>query len=390
MSRTLKTTIIFLVSFYSIIIFTTDSGAQQSRKIKRPRTKQALNKRPDKAERELNRILEEWSSASKRIKRLEGKHTRYVYESTFKTVKYCTGLFLYEGPDKGRIDLTPYKTSKKEMTKEGVTYEIKTQKAERWICDGKQILGIDDEEKFISVTPIPTEAQGENIMDGPLPFLFGMPPEKAKKRYKMKLMGTTENHYRLYVLPRMKKDAVSWKEAFVYLDRRTYLPSGVKLTDQTGTTETVYTFNEIKVNKKRGLLGRWFKGDPFNPRMPGYKRENVKRNPEKQRKYVDDSHDDKRSDRRGRNLKKAARDQVKLTKVPTLIGLKYKEAEAQIKKQGFKPKFKRGSVATSKKLVYRVEEQSPKPGSMINKGDSVILILYDSPAKKHEASKLNK
>ncbi len=389
MSRTLKITIICLVSFYSIIIFTNNSDAQQSRKIKRPRTRRTLNKRPDKAERELDRILEEWSSASKGIERLEGKHTRYVYESTFKTVKYCTGKFLYESPDKGRIDLTPYKTNKKEMTKEGVTYEIKTQKAERWICDGKQILGIDDEENFISVTPIPTEAQGENIMDGPLPFLFGMPPEKAKKRYKMKLMSTTEKYHRLYVLPRMKKDAVNWKEAFVYLDRRTYLPSGVMLTDQTGTTETVYAFKEIKVNKKRGLIGKWFKGDPFNPRLIGYKRENIKRKPEKQRKYVDGSHDE-RSDLRGRNLKKAARHEVKLTKVPSLIGLKFKEAEAQIIKQGFEPKFKRGSVATSKKLVYRVEQQSPKPGSMINKGDSITLILYDSPAKKHKASKPKK
>ena len=54
--------------------------------------------------------------------------------------------------------------------------------AQRWICTGKQIFIIHDDTKIYDKIDIPAQQQGKNIMNGPLPFLFGLKAEQAKAR----------------------------------------------------------------------------------------------------------------------------------------------------------------------------------------------------------------
>ena len=149
-------------------------------------------------------------------------------------------------------------------------------KKERWICDGNEIKAIDDDNKTYEAIKIPPSQRGDNIMDGPLPFLFGMAPERAKARYEFKLIAENEKAYAIEVTPKWKQDAIDWIKAKLILDREMCLPLEVHLYNPAGTTETVYLFSSLQVNKIRFF----FWTNPFQPSLTfeGYKR-SVHNNP---------------------------------------------------------------------------------------------------------------
>ncbi|MCH8820593.1 MAG: uroporphyrinogen-III C-methyltransferase, partial [Acidobacteria bacterium] len=107
--------------------------------------------------------------------------------------------------------------------------------------------------------PIPDRAQGRNIMDGPLPFLLGIPPDKALARYRLSVISETKTEVRLQIYPRWKSDSANYKSAKVVLSKtQNYLPSAVRMTDPSGKNKiTVYVFDKMIVNNK-GVLN-WFK-----------------------------------------------------------------------------------------------------------------------------------
>jgi hypothetical protein len=105
-------------------------------------------------------------------------------------------------------------------------------------------------------------------MDGPLPFLFGMKAEQAKRRYHLSLNAkkTTATEIWLNVIPRWPKDSANWSKATVIIWANTFKPKAVKLLEPTGA-ESVHVFKNIEVNPKRGF----FDGDPFKPSLRGLK-----------------------------------------------------------------------------------------------------------------------
>ena len=312
---------------------------------------------------ELEQILVEWAAASGNIKKLQGEHQRFVYDLVFEVEKRAQGKFYYEAPDKGRMDIRGMKILKDATTKKkgksGKLFQIESDHPERWICNGSDIRQINDVEKTVDIFPIPPDARGVNIMDGPLPFLFGLPPEKAKRRFELKLVENSSyrkiTHFvHLRVKPRWESDARNWQEAEVILDKRQqYLPFAVKLIDPGGNLETVFKFSKFKINKRRGIFGK----DPFNPPLRRYK---IKvHEPEVQVQRVV---------QRNPNL------------VPRLIDLPAEAASNLLQKLGYKKadiKWRRGDPATKNKLVYVVYDQFPKPKTQLDKSKPIYLLVYD-------------
>ena len=232
----------------------------------------------------IEALLEVWSKRTKEIKRLQGSHIRSVRDFSWGTETVAEGKFYVETPDKGRFDLVPYsrKLPAKPFPRKspnGKKVDLKVQssnKKERWICDGNEIKAIDDDNKTYEAIKIPPSQRGDNIMDGPLPFLFGMAPEKAKARYEFKLIAENEKAYAIEVTPKWKQDAIDWIKAKLILDREMCLPLEVHLFNPAGTTETVYLFSSLQVNKIR----LFFWTNPFQPSLTfeGYKR-SVHNNP---------------------------------------------------------------------------------------------------------------
>ena len=274
-------------------------------------------------------LLEEWSERTKQIKRLQGRHFRATRNFEWGNESWAEGQFYVETPDKGRIDMRPYskdfpdpKKVKPRRNPAGQFVHLKIvpdSKHDRWICDGKEIKAIDDDNKTYEAIKIPPNQRGVNIMDGPLPFLFGMPPEKAKARYQFKLLAETDKFYAIQVRPNWKQDAVDWAQAELLLDRKTCLPQEVHLHNAAGTTETVYMFQDLQVNRIRLL----FWTDPFKPSLWTYKRSVHNLPPP------------------GANANPVA-----ANRMPSLIGMPYAPVKKKLESLGYKVKLMRGDPAT--------------------------------------------
>ena len=189
----------------------------------------------------LDPFLKAWHDRTRQIRKLEGTHYRWIYDLTFNVEMRSSGNFYYESPDKGRIDIEPI-DPQKDTVPPAQGFSLKPDRPQKWVCDGKQILQINTADRTFESVPIPPQHQGANIMDGPLPFLFGMPPEKAKQRYDMKIVGQQNGQVFLKVLPRTPADAANWQKADVILNGTTFLPEAVQLLDPSGNKRTAYRF----------------------------------------------------------------------------------------------------------------------------------------------------
>jgi TIGR03009 family protein len=314
--------------------------------------------REERVDPDVDRLLEAWSAHTQRITNLAGKHCRSTRDFVWGTDTLAEGKFFIEMPDKGRIDLGAWtrpdpkpgdKKSYKTPDGKPVELTIKSEeKREKWICDGKIVRQIDDNRRTIDEVAIPPEQQGAHMIDGPLPFLLGMPPEKAKARYRFKILGMVgKDKVWIEVKPRLRMDAAEWVRALVVLNLKTYLPDRVSLFNSAGTSETVYLFNEIDINK-RGLLATLFTGDPFKPNTWGYKRE--------------------------------VHATAKGTLMPVVVGMSSKEAlqaKEKLQAQGFKVEFEKGSKARTPAQLYRIESQDPQPNTPLRPGQKILMRYYD-------------
>lgn len=400
-------------------------------------TPPAANRRPrpqnaalqvQKLSPQLEYLLQIWSQQSAQIKKLQGTHHRFVYDTVFQVEKRAEGAFYYEAPGKGRIDLKPVAVRKGEVSrrkdeKSGQPFKVQPDRAERWICDGSGIWQVNDATKQVDVFPIPKENQGQNIMDGPLPFLFGMPPEKAKMRYELKLLKEDAQSATIEVHPRLAMDAGNWKKAWVILNKALYLPSAVKLIDPSGNLETVYTFHKFEINKKDpNWIKQFFGGeaDPFRPNLQaqGYAFKvangaakqtaeangpvmpSLKGSHWKAAKALLDKLECKVTFQPGQwapqqQLMHVVYDQHPVAKsplrkgqevvltiytpqgtVPSVQGIFWKKAGPQLESLGYKVKYLRGKATTDKASLYMVYEQTPAAGQQLKSGEEVTLTVY--------------
>jgi TIGR03009 family protein len=307
---------------------------------------------------ELEQVLVDWAKETGKIQRLSGSHTRYMYDLTWNLQEVATGVFYYGAPDMGRIDihganLKNVRQVRKSNKPPNKPFKLKASEPEKWICDGKKVMQIDDVEKKYEVHPIPAEKQGRNIMEVPLPFLLGMPPKKAKERYFLafddvnKPKAAPPAQVWLKIKPRWAADAANWQEATVILDsKRMYLPIAVKMIHPGKTKETAYIFGNFKVNDRVRAWQIWKEKNPFAPKLRGYKRSIV-----------------------------AARPQV-----PAVLGLSVREAKEKLGDAGYKVALNPGQPAPNRPLQYVVYAQHPDANTPAAKGKPIELTYYDENA----------
>lgn len=310
---------------------------------------------------EMMRVLQNWEVATKKIQKLQGEHIRRIYDSVFKVEKRSVGRFYFEAPNKGRMDIRAPKMENKlseRKDEQGNPYKLEADRPESWICDGDYIYQVNEGEKLVEGVQLPEQVKGNNIVDAPLPFLFGMPAEKAKQRYELAFSSLRPKNWPkheiwLEVKPRLPRDAAEWSSSTVILDTRTYLPHYVKMIDPSGNIETVYTFENCEANKINIL----FWNTPFQPPRLGYT-QNI------------------------RKIQPAATLVKNGSIVPSTIGMSAEAANKIITQSGFEVEWKRGQPAKNDKLKYVVYEQEPAPRKPLNKGEKVTLTVYDAPQRQ--------
>ena len=334
---------------------------------------------------QLWQILQDWEKKTQNYKKLSGGHRRFVYDSVFEVEKRSDGDFYYEAPDKGRIDIKkveiPAGAKSQKLNPQGKPYSLQSDIPEKWICDGKQIAQANDERKEFMIHSIPPQDQGINIMDGPLPFLFGLPAQKALQRYDFTVLRQTDDrNVWLKVLPRRKQDAANWREAEVILDRSTYLPFAVKLINPAGTTETVYSFRDLKINENAVISTFFGRGNPFDIKrvLRGYKEIKqaqaggaipsggvpMQPQPGTQPQPRPQPKNNVAGEPQGKPM-------------PNTVNAEWKKVQAFFEKEGFEVEFQKAGPAPSKELVFRVARQEPAAETPVKPGQKLIFFLYE-------------
>lgn len=351
---------------------------------------------------ELMKLLKDWEVSSAKVKKLEGEHRRWEYDYVFNIVKHNTGKFYYESPDKGRIDLTPDKkkigaVEARKHWENGQLVEFKgvAGPAERWYCDSQLVTQVDEQQKQATRMVLPKQMQGANIIDGPLPFLFGMPAAKAVQRYDLELknQNTTTGKATIKATPLWPTDTANYQLAEIILDTKTFLPDAVRLIDPAGTKETVFVFGKLEKNS-RSLLPEWLGGNPFKFEDRSYKI--VNKVMDEERAEQPESNGGKVTPASGvRSPAKPTSDETAKTApanatksklstlppdtVPSVIGMSHDKAKEILQTLGYKVSLERGSPANRDEQVYRVERQQPDAKTKLAEGETVKLWLYTKP-----------
>jgi TIGR03009 family protein len=216
----------------------------------------------------LEKILADWELQSGKVQTLYCTFKKFRYNHKWQIEYRSEGQVVYKAPDHGVYWQTATKITDDMQGRKldqnnrpiAVPYQLQADKAERWVCN--------EAEKTYQQHEIPADMRGKNIVEGPLPFLFGMKADAAKKRYWMKLAKHNKEAHEIWinVMPKTKMDAANYQRATVVIDDTQFTPKAVRLIDPTGMEEIVHTFQDMKVNP---TLSK--KSDPFNPSLARYK-----------------------------------------------------------------------------------------------------------------------
>ncbi len=238
----------------------------------------------------LDQVLDKWEAESARIVTFNCPFTRHVYNAFSPNPRIAfsieQGAVSYHKPDKGSFKIdkiqqwqaTPVAPGQPAANPpQGRHVEMPPTQVvgDHWVSDGKNVFEYRPHAKQLVVTPIPDDMQGEKIINGPFPFLFGAKKDDLKRRYWMRLhqdpRKPNPDVLHLVALPKTRLDAANYRAVELMLDRRTLLPSAMQVHGHNGDRE-VFDFDLAKV-KVNGQLDRLWGSLFTSPRTPwGWKR----------------------------------------------------------------------------------------------------------------------
>jgi TIGR03009 family protein len=210
----------------------------------------------------LDLVLNAWQTESGKINDFKCPFERWEYNAFSPKVNgeeaplnKCSGELSYMKPDKGSFQITEIRTFKTEPPAAGAAPGapaksdwVKQPNAigEHWVCDGKSVFEYRHQDKHLVERPIPPQLQGQSIVDGPLPFLFGAEAAKLKARYWLRVEEQeNKNIIWLTAKPRFQAQAADYKQVEVMLDQKALLPKAMRVEMPDGSKH-VYIFDVAK------------------------------------------------------------------------------------------------------------------------------------------------
>ena len=219
----------------------------------------------------VDQILQMWETESAKIKTFNCQFERWEYDLVFGPSSEIPlfksiGQLSYSKPDKGSFKIEQIRTYKQESEDQPGDWILEKNKVgDHWVCDGKATYEYNHEKKQLIVRPIPENMQGQAIVDGPLPFLFGAEAEKLKRRYWIRSKASNQASIHLEAYPRRQVDAANYQRVEIMLDRKMMMPTAIQVHLPNAQERAVYMFKDPKVNSQlEKLLGAVFNG----PRTP--------------------------------------------------------------------------------------------------------------------------
>ncbi|HEX5472513.1 MAG TPA: hypothetical protein VFW73_11530 [Lacipirellulaceae bacterium] len=220
---------------------------------------------------ELDQVLYAWQKASGQIITFQCDFQRWEYNVAFGPqnrdlpLNKNKGTLSYQKPDKGSFEITEINTFQLKPAAPGAQPGVQQGDwvkqpdaiGDHWVCDGTAVYQYRPDLKQLVEHPIPPQFQGQGIVDGPLPFLFGADAAKLKQRYWMRIdhePGQDPNQIWLRAQPKFREQAADFKEVDVVLDRNKLLPLFMKVELPNGSHD-VYIF-DIEHADVNGLFNR--------------------------------------------------------------------------------------------------------------------------------------
>ena len=146
---------------------------------------------------------------------------------------------------------------------------------DHWVCDGKSVYQYRPDLKQLVEHPIPPQMQGQAIVDGPLPFLFGADAAKLKQRYWMRIdQQQSQDPNQIWLIANTEVSTnrrPTSREVDVILDRQQLLPLYMQVW-MPNRSHHMYIF-DIENAEVNGLFDRMKAAVFARPSMPsGWKR----------------------------------------------------------------------------------------------------------------------
>ncbi len=239
---------------------------------------------------ELDQVLGAWQVASSKISTFKCSFKRWEYDVAFgptingrmEPLNKNLGELSYNKPDKGSFEITEINTFKQQAAPpnqqppapiKGDWVKQPDAIGEHWVSDGKSIYEYRPHDKQLVERPIPPQLQGQAIVDGPLPFLFGAEATKLKHRYWMKIEHfPNENPKQIWLLaaPKFQQQAADFRQVEVIFNRELLMPEAMQVTLPNGDRHA-YMF-DLATARTNGPLN-WLNSFFTSPPVPfGWKR----------------------------------------------------------------------------------------------------------------------
>lgn len=208
---------------------------------------------------ELDKVLAAWEQKSGNVSTLRVEFTLREFDPVFgpkdgTPKRVADGEIRYAAPDKGS-----YSVGKEEDAG-----------FEHWVCDGQSIYEYAVAKKELIERRLPKELQNKEIVNGPMPFMFGASAAKLKQRYWMRITPVRHPAFKdkaiqIEAHPRYRQDMENFSWIEIMLAKETMMPIGLNMFMHNGVSRNSYSFGEPAIN---ATLDRVAKGWFIKPSLP--------------------------------------------------------------------------------------------------------------------------
>ena len=241
----------------------------------------------------IEQVLDYWQKTSDKVRHYKCEFLRYDYDTEFVNIRdsrtnqlyahhQAFGEIRFASPDKARFETTKvYKFAGPPKEQGGnATYEpLKGYSMwgrtinECWVCTGQSVFSFDFEQKARYEEKIPPKLQG-NVVESPLPFLFGAKKDDIMKRYWVRYIPKykadaqgqkklVENEIWLDIYPKRVNDAQSYSKVELILSADDFMPLAIHMyapnynPAKNNYSSRYFIFQKRQVNGKWALLQGW-------------------------------------------------------------------------------------------------------------------------------------
>ncbi len=190
---------------------------------------------PDPAE--MDALLAEWAKQNGKLKSLTVGFVRTDKSKVWGQEEFVGNAFL-QSPN---LACLHFKKADAANPKKPLDHE-------RIVCTGQEVRQYDFKTQQIFVFPLDRDQRKRAIQEGPLPFLFNLNAQEAKLRYSMTKMAEDKDNYLVGILPRLKKDQEVFSQAYIQLNKLTFLPDRLLLVLPDGKDTQDYKFTQVAPN----------------------------------------------------------------------------------------------------------------------------------------------